>query len=79
MQLKPDTRFPESDPRHYTANLKSMLQEVIDHAREDVPKVDCPQAKAIFEMTAEVLGGVLTTLEHYESKREDAFAGRRTS
>ena len=77
MQLKPDTRFPESDPRHHTANLKAMLQEIIDHAREDVPKVDEPQAKAIFEMIAEVLGGVQKTLDHYERQSEGAFARNR--
>lgn len=77
MQLKPDKRFPESDPRHHTANLKAMLQEVADHARDDISKIDEPQAKAIFEMTAEVIGGIQTTLTHYENQEEAAFARPR--
>src|SRR4051812_34005398 len=77
MKAEPDTRFPESDPRHHTARLKGMLDETINHAREDVEKVEDPQARAIFEMTAEVLEGVKRTYEHYESGRERAFARDR--
>jgi hypothetical protein len=74
MDSKPGSRFAETDPRHHTENLKCRLEEIIQHAREDVGKIDEPQAKAIFEMTAEVLTGVKKTLADYEEKRERAFA-----
>jgi hypothetical protein len=74
MQLKSDIRFPQTDPRHHTGAIKAMLDEIITHVREDVDKVDEPQAKAIFEMTAEVLLGVKKTYEDYEKKEERAFS-----
>jgi hypothetical protein len=74
MQEQPDRRFPESDPRHHTANIKGMLDQIINHAREDVGKVTDPQARAIFETTAEVLGGLKKAYEHFEEGSERAFA-----
>lgn len=59
---------PESDPRHHTANLKRMLDEVITHAREDVGKVSDPKAQALFETTAEVLSGLKTAYDHFDRK-----------
>jgi hypothetical protein len=41
--------FPESDPRHHTANLKQMLTEIMEHARQDAGKVSDPKAQALFE------------------------------
>lgn len=78
MQIKSDSSLPESDPLRHTAHIKAMLAEVITHAREDVDKVDEPQAKAIFEMTAQVLQGVRNTYEDYEKKMERAFASGRS-
>jgi len=58
------------DPLQHTANIKSMLHKVISHVREDVTKVDDPKAKALFEVTAEVLQGLVTAYEHYENRKE---------
>lgn len=66
-------QFSETDPRYHTANIKRMLSEVMTHAREDVQKVKDPKAQAVFEMTAEVLQGLITAYEHYESKSEPAW------
>ena len=74
MNASTNKNFPESDPRHHTAKIKAMLNEVIDHAREDVSKVDDPRAKAVFETTAEVLTGLRTAYDHLEEGREPAFA-----
>ena len=63
----------ENDPRHHTANIKAMLTEVIEHAREDVDKVSEPRAQALFETTAEVLQGLVTAYQHYESNSERAW------
>ena len=63
----------ENDPRHHTANIKAMLAAVIEHAREDMEKVSEPKAQALFETTAEVLQGLVTAYQHYESNSERAW------
>jgi hypothetical protein len=62
--------FPESDPRHHTQNIKGMLDEAAQHCREDVGKINEPKAQALFETTAEVLLGLVTAYNHYESGTE---------
>lgn len=63
----------EHDPMHHTAKIKGMLQDVADHAREDVTKVNDPAARALFETTAEVLLGLRHAYEHYEQQSEPAW------
>jgi hypothetical protein len=63
-----------TDPRHHAANIRRMLTEVIDHAREDVGKIAEPKMQVLLETTAEVLIGLRTAYEHYESKAEPAMA-----
>lgn len=65
--------YAETDPRHHTIKIKDMLNEVINHVREDVTKVSEPKAEALFETTAEVLKGLITAYTHYETKAEEAF------
>ena len=67
------TNFAEGDPRHHTANIKRMLEDTAQHAREDVAKVDDPRAKALFETTAEVLGGLRKAYDDFEKKNEAAW------
>ena len=62
-----------SDPRYHSKNIKRMLQEVIDHVREDVTVVDEPHARALFETTAEVLTGLKRAYEHFEAGTEAAW------
>jgi len=66
-------KFPESDPRHHTANIKQMLNEAANHCREDVGKITEPKAQALFETTAEVLKGLVTAYDHYEAGSEKAM------
>ncbi len=66
------SQLPESDPRHHTANIKKMLTDVMNHAREDVSKIDDPKAEALFETTAEVLQGLITAYDHFERGAERA-------
>ncbi len=63
----------EGDPRRHTENIKGMLDDLIQHVREDVTKVDDPKAKALFETSAEVLTGLKTAYEHYEQGTEAAW------
>lgn len=66
-------QFSEDDPRHHTAKLKNMLDDVINHAREDVNKVHDQKARALFETTAEVLSGLRKAYEDFEEGNETAW------
>lgn len=66
-------QYAENDPRHHTIKIKDMLSDVRDHLREDIGKVEDPRAQALFETTAEVLGGLITAYEHYERGSEEAW------
>ncbi len=61
------------DPRAHTANIRKELRELIDHLRADISKIDEPKAQALFETTAEVIGGLDTAFKHYEEKSEKAW------
>lgn len=65
--------FSEGDPRHHTLQMRQRFDDLIQHLREDVDKVDDPQAKALFETSAEVIGGLATAFRHYEEKSESAW------
>ena len=62
-----------SDPRAHARKIRGMLNDVIEHARQDIDKVDDRQARALFEMTAEVLDGIQRTYQHFEDRSEAAF------
>jgi len=62
------------DPKHHAKNIQRMLTEVIEHVRSDIPKVTDPKFQALLETSAEVLIGLRTAYEHYETKQESAFA-----
>ncbi len=64
---------PESDPIRHTQNVRERLTDLIDHLRRDVEQVEEPQAKALFETSAEVLGGLAKAFEHYETRAEEAW------
>ena len=72
-------QFPENDPRHHTMKLKDMMNQVIGHAREDVGKITDPKAQALFEATAEVLGGLVKAYEHFEERTETAWKATSAS
>ena len=63
----------DRDPRHHTQKMQGRLKEVMDHLRQDVEKVDEPQLKAMFETSAEVLGGLIKAFRDYEQKNESAW------
>jgi hypothetical protein len=63
----------DRDPRHHTANIKQMLNEVKEHVREDVSKVEDPKAQALFEVTAEVLQGLMKAYDDFDSRKEPAW------
>jgi hypothetical protein len=63
----------DRDPRHHTQKMKKRLNETIAHLREDIEKVDEAQLKAMFETSAEVLGGLVKAFSDYEQKNESAW------
>jgi hypothetical protein len=63
----------DRNPRHHTQKMQKALQEVKDHLRRDIEKVDEPQLKAMFETSAEVLEGLLKAFRDYEQKNESAW------
>ena len=66
----------DRDPRHHTQKMKKALTEIKDHLREDIEKVVEPQLKAMFETSAEVLGGLVKAFQDYELKNESAWRTR---
>ena len=63
----------EPDTQHHSEHMQQVLSDVAIHAREDIEKVDDPSAKALFETSAEVLGGLEKAFSDYESKTEPAW------
>ena len=63
-------QYPGTDPRRHALKIKSMLGEVVKHAREDISKIDEPKAQALFETAAEVLIGLQKAFSDYEQGNE---------
>jgi hypothetical protein len=62
------------NPQHHTQKkMKTRLQEIVTHLREDIQKVDEPQLKAMFETSAVVLSGLMKAFSDYEKKNEAAW------
>lgn len=62
-----------SNPKEHSRNIRSGLQEMVDHLRKDISKVEDPKAKALFETSAEVIKGLITAFSHYEEGEEEAW------
>ena len=54
--------------------MKKRLSETMRHLREDIGKVDEPQLKAMFETSAEVLGGLVKAFDDYEKEERGGLA-----
>jgi hypothetical protein len=63
----------EADPRTHTQKMQKVLTDTMQHLRDDVSKIDEPQLKAMFETSAEVLGGLVKAFKDYEQKNEAAW------
>ena len=62
-----------SNPIEHTANVKKEFRTLIDHLRKDVERLQDPSAKALFEVSAEVLTGLEKAFIDYEEKNEGAW------
>ena len=63
----------DRDPKVHTEKMQKALKEIQSHLREDVGKVKEPKLQAMFETSAEVLGGLMKALQDYEKKNEAAW------
>ena len=61
------------NPLEHTANIKEEFIKLSEHLREDVDKVDDPKAKALFEVSAEVIDGLQKAFNDFEKKNESAW------
>lgn len=66
-----------SDPRVHCENIQRQLTEISDHLRKDITRVDEPQFKALCETSAEVIGALSTSFQHYSRRSEPAWQGKR--
>ncbi len=62
-----------NDPFAYTSNIKKDFRALIDHLRQDISEMQDPSAKALFEVSAEVLIGLEKAFSDYEQKNEVAW------
>ena len=67
------------DPRVYAAEIRTELDELVEHLRRDVEHVDEPRAQALFETSAEVLVGLTQAFKDYDAGRERAFRAAAAS
>lgn len=65
-----------NDPLRHTLKMQARLGDLAEHLRQDVQKVDEPQAKALFETAAEILQGLRKAFADYEKGEEDAWQRR---
>ena len=63
----------QNDTLPYTRRLRGRMRELVDQLRDDMTKVKEPQARAMFETTAEVLAGLAKAFDDYEKKAEPAW------
>jgi len=67
------TTGTENENGHHVQDVYNMMNNLVTHLRSDVAKVDDRQLKAIFETSAEVLTGLMKTIDDFQAKQEEAW------
>ena len=67
------TNEAQMTAQQHAQRIAQMLQQVQHECRTDIGRVSDPKAQALFETIAEVLGGVMKALEHYQSGSESVW------
>jgi hypothetical protein len=62
-----------SDAAPRAAQVRSTLHDLIEDLRSDLQRVKDPKALALFETSAEVLGGLERAFSHFQSRSEAAW------
>jgi hypothetical protein len=66
-----------TDPHVHSEHIQAQLSQLVGHIRVAVGRVTDARFQAILETTAEVLIGLGTVYEHFDSGKEAAFTRRR--
>jgi uncharacterized membrane-anchored protein YhcB (DUF1043 family) len=67
----------ETIARNHTQKMQKRLNDTITDLRQDLEQVEEPKLKAMFETSAEVLGGLVKAFKDYEQKNETAWRDER--
>jgi len=62
-----------SDPTFHINRIKGLMSDLRDHLRDDIHVITEPKAQALFETSAEVLGGLIKAFDDYEEGNEEAW------
>ena len=63
--------YTEDNPRYHLVKMRAMLNGVMKHYRENIGNITEPKTQALFDTTAEVLNGLITTYSRYETELEE--------
>jgi hypothetical protein len=66
-----------TDPHVHSEHIQEQLSQLVGHIREAVGRVTDARFQAILETTAEVLIGLESVYERFDSGKEAAFSRRR--
>jgi hypothetical protein len=59
--------------RRTTTELKGTLQDAVQQLRNSISEVEDPQAKALYETSAEVLLGLINAFDDFQEGTEEAW------
>ncbi len=65
--------YPENDPRHETAKVKKVIDDLIGELRDNTTHFSDPKAQMLFETSAAVLEGLRTAFEDYETHTDPSL------
>jgi hypothetical protein len=74
-----DTAQPQENPTSPAARAKQHLQELIIQLQADAPQVTDPRTQAVFEMSADVLSGLLKQFARLDTGHDHAFPAQAGS
>lgn len=66
-------------PRDHVERVRKRIEELKQHLRDDIERCQEPQLRAMFETSAEVLGGLGKAFSDYERKYETAWQSAGTT
>ena len=74
-----DTAQPQENPTQPAARARQRLQELISQLQADAPQATDPRTQALFELSADVLGGLLKQFDRLGNGHEHAFPAQAGS
>jgi len=63
----------ENEQYHHTNHVYTMMGELVEHMRKDIEKIEDKQERTIFEVSAEVISGLMKALDDFKKKNEPAW------